>query len=318
MQNSMNPKLAITDAASMLGVSVQAVHLRIRTNKFKLNMSGNKQYLTHNEARVVFNDLVPKYKKTKIAIHNVRGGVGKTTLTNSIAVRASLYGAKVLCIDADKQGNLTESFNIDAEGKNILYDFISDPDLKIEDCIIPVADGIDLIPSRIENSLIDRMLNAKGGRLDLIYSKKLKNSDILDKYDLILFDCPPEVGFNVQSIIFFCDYVITPVTPDKYSLNGLKVIDQMFDAMQDDYDKKRPVFKVLFNKYDNRTKLSFHMLKSVQDHPIYSENMFNCFVQTSSDFPNQLNSSISIYDNLKSSTSKEDIDILVRQILGLE
>ncbi|MBF0555702.1 MAG: ParA family protein [Nitrospirae bacterium] len=319
MQNQLKPKLSINDAATMLGVTPQAVHLRVRNNQFKLSLSGNKQYLTHAEARAVFSDLLPKYKKTIIAIHNVRGGVGKTTLANSIAVRASLYGAKVLCIDADKQGNLTESFNVDADGKKILFDLISDPALSIKDCIIPVTDGIDLIPSRIENSLIDRLINSKGGRLDLIYPKILKGINLLDTYDLVLFDCPPEIGFNVQSIMFFCDYSLTPVTPDKYSLNGLRVIDQMFDAMVEDYKpENRPYFRVLFNKYDNRTKLSFHMLKMVQDNPVYSANMFNCFIQTNSDFPNQLNSSISSYDNLKHSTSKEDIDVLVREILGLE
>ena len=181
MQNQLKPKLSINDAATMLGVTPQAVHLRVRNHQFKLPLSGNKQYLTHSEARSIFSDLLPKYKKSIIAVHNVRGGVGKTTLANSIAVRASLYGAKVLCIDADKQGNLTESFNIDADGKKILFDLINDPALSIEDCIVPVTDGIDLVPSRIENSLIDRLINSQGGRLDLKYKKNLKGVDLLKK-----------------------------------------------------------------------------------------------------------------------------------------
>ena len=96
----------------------------------------------------------------KIAGQIVKGGTGKATAIDNIACCANAFGAKVLLIDIDPQGNLTDAHNIDADELPVLVDFIQDH-IKVADGIVNVSPGLDLIASRIENVVLDNILMLK-------------------------------------------------------------------------------------------------------------------------------------------------------------
>ena len=72
---------------------------------------------------------------------------------------------RVLKIDADPQGNLTDANGIDAEEYPVLIDVITNDKVTIQDTIVNVTEGVDLIPSRIENVVLDNVIVNK--RLNL-------------------------------------------------------------------------------------------------------------------------------------------------------
>src|SRR5687767_14546475 len=105
-QQTIKPKRAISDVALFLDITTQAVHKQLRNKNINCEKIGNKSYITFETAQQLFRY---KFKKKKIAVQIVKGGTGKTTSIDNIASCANTYGARVLLIDADPQGNLTDA-----------------------------------------------------------------------------------------------------------------------------------------------------------------------------------------------------------------
>ena len=308
---TMNPKMTVSDAANLLNVTSQGVHKRLKSDKsLSFEKSQNKLFFQHQTARKLFSF---KFKQKTIAVQIVKGGTGKSTLTHSIAVRANLYGARVLCVDIDQQGNLTQAFQVNPEKLPVFIDVINEG-IDISETIVNVYDGLDLIPSRIENAALDTTLMTKMLPLDRVYRDKL--DPLRKKYDLILIDCPPALGQSVASAALAADMVISPVTPEKFSLSAIKVTTQEIMGIEKSYKKSIPV-KLILNKFDTRTTLSHETLSSLIKHSIYSQKMYKSYIRSSQEFPNVIAQGISIYDSLRETTAKEDIDLLTKEILQI-
>jgi len=165
----MKPKMTAIEAASFLGVTVQAVHKQLRTKDLAFEKSQNRVFFSHSTSKKLFPI---EFKHKVIAIQIVKGGTGKTSLAQSIAVRANLYGARVLCIDLDQQGNLTQSFNVNSEEFPAMIDLLTEGH-PIANVIVPIVPGLDLIPSRIENAILDNTIMLKRFPLDRVYRDTL-------------------------------------------------------------------------------------------------------------------------------------------------
>lgn len=306
----MEAKLSVHDYAGILGLSVQGVYKRIEKMDIPQKFIGKKLYFDHADGKKIFNF---NFQQKIYAVQIIKGGVGKTTTVVSLALQANLLGARVLMIDADKQGNLTESFKVSADTRPVLYDLIHE-NLSIEDCIVNVSEGLDIIPSRIDNGLLDRLIMLKNKNIKHIYERIL--DPVLNNYDLIIFDCPPELGLSVASIALFTQNVICPVIPDKYSIAGLKLNYKEYAELESEY-KIVINKKILFNKFDSRISLSHDLYAQLLQHPTYQDNLLKTFLRVNQDFVNAIAYGSSIFENLKKSTAKEDISLITLELLGL-
>jgi len=309
----MNPKMLAIDAANFLAVSVQYVHKQLKTKNLQFNKNQNRVYFGHNTSQQLFKLTIPP---KIISIQIVKGGTGKTSLTHSIAIRANLYGMRVLCIDLDQQGNLTQSFKVNPEKTPAMVDIISN-NFPIEESIITLADGLDLLPSRIENAVLDNVLMLKRLPLDRVYKEKIDHLKEMRNYDLVLIDCPPALGQSVAAASLSSDYILSPVTPEKFSLSGLKVTNQEIENIEQTYKKTIPL-KIILNKFDSRTTLSHETLSSLIKHDLFGPKLFKTYIRTSQEFPNAIAQGISIFDTMRNNSAKEDIDLLTRELLGIE
>ena len=75
--------------------------------------------------------------------------------------------------------------------------------------------------------------------------------------------------------------------------------------------------KILLNKFDARTNLSHQVLTALLADEKFNGKLFKSFIRTSQEFPNSISKGASIYDSLKPSTAKEDIDLLCRELIDL-
>ena len=307
----MEPKISVPEISNLTNITRQAVHKKLREKEIKALKKGNVSYLTFNESESYFNF---EFQNKVVSIHIVKGGVGKTTLTQSIAIRASLYGARVLIIDIDPQANITESFNVDPYKYPVLVDIINENKL-FNESIINVIPGVDLVPSRIENISLDTMLVLKRIPLEKALSKYI--DPIKDNYDLILFDCPPSIGESVTSAILASIILIAPVIPSKYATSALKILIEEIKNLKEGYSKKIDV-KILLNNFDNRKNSSHKTLSKILENKQYKNLMFQSFIRTSQMFENVLDDQISIFDSTKWTIEKEDIDLITRELLNIE
>ena len=260
--------------------------------------------------RVLVQGSRMKFDSKIIAFQIVKGGTGKTTVAREFAIRANFYGAKVLCIDLDQQGNLSSAFGVDANRVPIMVDILAEG-YAYQDAITKVSPGLDLLASRIENALLDDVIRLKKQKLDEVYRTPF--ASLKENYDLIVIDCPPNLGQSVAAVTLASDLVISPVVPENFAIAGLEVTRKALLELQDNYATEID-FKITLNKYDARTKLSQNALRLLSNHEIYRHNLLG-YVRASQEFPNAVARGGSIFDTTKSTAAKEDIDQLTQALL---
>lgn len=308
----MNPKMTVTDAALCLGKGKDWVVQTLASRGLSFNKSNHEIYFGHKTARALFQfPFVPRV----IAFHIVKGGTGKTSLVYECAIRASLYGARVLCVDMDQQGNLTQAFQAegDVQESPVMIDVLAD-NVPLEDCIISVAPGIDLLPSRFENAMLDEVIRAKGIPIEKLYREPFQA--LKKHYDLIVIDCPPSLGLSVAAAALSADFLVAPVTPEKFALSGLELAHQSIEELQVIYHI--PVrFGVVLNKVEVRTTLSQLTIKFLLKHSKFADLLLKRSVRFSQEFPNVIANHGSIFDAIRLSAAKEDINRLTQELLGI-
>jgi chromosome partitioning protein len=310
MQEINDTKITASEAAQFLGVSLQHIHKQLKEQNLPYSKNQNRIFFGYQTARKIFNI---DFKKRVISFQIVKGGTGKTSITHSFALRANLYGAKVLCIDIDQQGNLSEAFGINAKNSPVLIDVLNNA-ATIKDAIITIIPGLDILPSRIENAVLDNYLMLSKFPLDQVYVDLIK--EVHDDYDIILIDCPPALGQSVAAATLASDTVIAPLTPEQFSLSGLKISFEEIQTISKRF-KKDIVFKIVLNKFDTRTALSAEVLNTILNYELFKSLMCNTFIRNCQEFPNMIYSGSNIFSTLKNTTAKEDIDLFTKEILGL-
>ena len=187
----------------------------------------------------------------KIALFNHKGGVGKTTLTINIADALVTAGKTVLLVDADPQCNLT-SFYLE---EYTLEDLLSDSDDNgsgetVWSGVKPVAEGrsgiadipaIDIEDGRIFLLPGDVLLSEYEEVLPLAWTESFARSvrgyavtSALSQLvnlkvkeigaDVVLYDVGPNVGALNRVVLLDCDYFISPVAADLFSLRALSTV----------------------------------------------------------------------------------------------
>lgn len=308
---SLQSKLTASEAAEFLNVSVQSIHKTLKVKNLVSYKGQNRVFFGHETSQSLFKI---KFKKQVIAFQIVKGGTGKTSLAHAFAIRANLYGCKVLCIDLDQQGNLTQAFNIDADEHPVMIDILREK-AHLKETIINISPGLDVIPSRIENATLDNIIMLEKYSLERIYNNMI--AKLQEIYDLIIIDCPPALGQSVAAATLASDIILAPLTPEKFSLSGLHITHDEILSLSRKYGKKINL-KVVLNKFDSRKALSSEVLTTVFNDEIFHPILCKTFIRISQEFPNTIYNKSNIFHTLKNTSAKEDIDLLTKELLDIE
>lgn len=308
----IEPKITLAEVAEYLDLTVQAIHKRIKTKGLDVKKGQSRIFFGHEAAKKIINPIV---NPLKLAIAVVKGGVGKTTISEALAVRSSLYGIRVLCIDVDQQANLTKGLAMDKLAKEcpVMIDLVEGKAC-VSDSVLHVIPGLDLIPSRLDNVTLDGYLMVHRQNPLTVFNSIF--SDLYKNYDLVIFDCPPTLGATVCASMLASDLVIAPLNPDVYSYEGIEIMDKETRSIYQQFGKEIN-WKILLNKFDSKTILSTDYITQLIKDPKFSEKILKSVIRTSQEFPNAKKKDKTIFDSLRKSTAKEDIDSLTREILQL-
>lgn len=196
-----------------------------------------------------------------IAFCNIKGGVGKSTGSATLASGLNMRGYKVLMIDSDPQINLTMSFLTEqADDTPSLYHVYSDG-RSIDEVRIPVREGLDLVAGDLGLCNAD-MQFVKVGRIKML-QKALRN--LRDDYDFVVIDCPPNLGVLSLNAFIASTHIVVPMHVDSFSLKGVRILKQVLDDVADEIEKEIPVAGVLITKYNRQTRVSKLLENSVND-----------------------------------------------------
>lgn len=308
---NMNPIMTSKEAAEFLGVSSRQIYKRLLEAELPHAKTMSSVYFGYPAARQLFRlEMAPQ----AISFQIVKGGTGKTSLACAVAIRANLYGLRVLCIDLDQQGNLTNSFGVNAETLPVMIDILAEG-YSYDDAITRVAPGLDVLASRIENALLDDVIKLKRLKLNHVYRDPI--AKLKEKYDLIVIDCPPNLGQSVAAVTLAVDQVVAPVVPENYAITGLKATKAAIQELQQSYKVSIPL-RVTVNKYDPRAVLSHDAMDILSGDSVYKDDLLHSYIHASADFPNAIARGESIFDTTKSTQAKRDVDRLTRELLGLD
>lgn len=195
-----------------------------------------------------------------IAISNQKGGVGKTTTTINIGTSLAKLGKKVLLVDLDPQGNCTRALGIDKFNKSISDVLVSDSNIKR---VIKktVMNGCDVIPSDLSLALIDSS-KLNNPEPHFILRNALK--DIEGKYDFILIDCPPSLGFLNKNALAAAHKVLIPVQCEFFALEGVTQILATIRNIKNEWNPQIEILGFIISMYDSRNRLSVEIASELR------------------------------------------------------
>lgn len=187
------------------------------------------------------------------SIINLKGGVGKTTLTLALAhYLAAEHHRRVLVIDLDPQTNATIALVTERRWRErdqagqTLYQLFKDQLDNTQHFIAQEAiltrvsnmgggiPGLDLLPSSIRlhriQDKITKITDLDTFRSSSVYALREVLREVLPHYEHVLIDCPPNLGIITLNGIAISRYFLIPVVPDILSTLGVPlVLDRMAD-----------------------------------------------------------------------------------------
>lgn len=209
-----------------------------------------------------------------IASLNQKGGVGKTTVTINLGVGLAREGRRVLLIDFDPQGSLTDCMgfpepdDMAITAATIFMNQINEEQTGIGYGILRHQEGVDVLPGNIELSGLEVTLVNVMCR-ELVLKKYIDRLRPL--YDYILIDCMPSLGILTINALAAADSVIIPVLAEKPSVRGLQQLLRTIGKVRCNMNPTLAIEGIIPNKVDIRTKYNkevVELLKQAYDGPI--------------------------------------------------
>ncbi len=160
---------------------------------------------------------------------NLKGGVGKTTACQNLAVALARRGLRVAALDLDPQSNLTAGFGIAVpEEHPYIYDFLLG-DAAFEDVKIS-REGVDVVPSTLDLAMVEMQIESQPGR-DTLLRDALESAS-LSGYDCVFCDSPPQLGIFTRNVLAASHEVIVPLESEFFSLAGLRLLSRTVELFR--------------------------------------------------------------------------------------
>lgn len=234
-----------------------------------------------------------------VSLINLKGGVAKTTTTVALAeTLASRHRKRILVIDLDPQTNATTMLIGEKRWKAInekgwtlatLFKDALDPENRKFDITkalqtgvsdVQGAQGIDLLPSSLDLiDVQDRLAGAPTGQfysvtpIDLL---RLATKPILKNYDLVLIDCPPNLGIITLNGLRISEGYIIPTVPDVLSTYGIPQIVRRVGAFAKDVGEEIVPLGIVITKYQENSTIHVNVSRDLRrrgDPPVFDTDI---------------------------------------------
>ena len=197
-----------------------------------------------------------------VAIANQKGGVGKTTTAVNLAAGLALCGKTVLLIDLDPQGNAGSGLGYPSiKVQRGIYEVLTGNSALGDVIIETEVAGLHLIPSG------QRLVGAEVELVEVPrreYRLKEALVGIEERYEFILIDAPPSLGFLTLNALTAARSVLVPVQCEYYALEGLSHLLSAIRLVQQGLNPNLQIEGVLLTMFDNRLNLSQQVLEETR------------------------------------------------------
>jgi chromosome partitioning protein len=182
-----------------------------------------------------------------ISVINFKGGSAKTTTTAHLAQYLALKGYRVLAIDLDPQASLSTLFGLQPEtdvGVNeTLYGAIRYDDQRVDITDIIRATylpGLHVIPGHLELMEFETTTPMARERSTFFTRMAEALSPVADEYDVVLVDCPPNLGYLTMTALCAASAVLITVHPQMLDVLSMAQFLRMTTDLLSTIHKARP------------------------------------------------------------------------------
>lgn len=187
-----------------------------------------------------------------VAFHLQKGGVGKTTISGTLACQSALEGHDTLLVDVDPQGNASSWF-LKESPKFELADVIQGK-CYAKEAIIKLSQlpKLSILPTFGIGGSLKNYSETKLSEEPFVFQDLIK--ELSNSYEHIVLDLSPGLGRLEKSALISVDEVITPMTPEVFSLDGLQIFIEELKKLRKNLRATMKHSRVIINSYDERIR----------------------------------------------------------------
>ncbi len=170
-----------------------------------------------------------------VTFANIKGGIGKTTLSYNFGEYLAFHGNKVLFMDLDQQSSLSRNYKgITEDQKHSVEEIFNIYNFeKVEPKIWHVKKNIDIISGTSRLDKIQSQLVTYSNKYVILYQWLQRHyDDVVAKYDYMIIDCHPDLGIATSNAVVVSDAIFAPVKPEKYSFDSLKEFKDRLSSLK--------------------------------------------------------------------------------------
>ena len=201
---------------------------------------------------------------TTIVFSNQKGGVGKTTVTRELGIYLSSIDFKILFVDCDPQGNLSNSLT-DKKGPG-LYEALEGGAL----CFTEIDKNTNILTGDSRLTSLEKSLI---GEIDCYTKlKELFNTKHFTEFDFIFLDTPPSLGVLTVNALTAADHLIIPMSPSLYSMQGTNDLMQTITKVRKTLNPDLNLLGVIINAFDSIPVITRQIRQEIENN--FKEKIF--------------------------------------------
>lgn len=248
-----------------------------------------------------------------IVIANQKGGVAKTTTSGAVASMLARKGFKVLAIDMDPQGNLTDNSKA-SQTEDGVYAVLK-KEKNILSCL--QNNGIyDILPASILMASVEQELSGTMGR-EYRLREAIESDALAEHYDYIVIDTPPALGTLTINALVAADYVLIPTMADINATKGISQLNSTIVNVRKYFNKDLEIAGVLLTRFDPRLNISKKVKEvSVMVADMMDAALFETYIRACVAAPEANFKAIDLFDYGPNSTVAKDYEEFIDEFIG--
>lgn len=196
-----------------------------------------------------------------IAVINQKGGVGKTTTAVNLSAALAEAGNRVWLIDLDPQAHASLHLGFGMEEDYLsVYDVLT-ADVGLDDVRHLVDDNLWLSPAHIDLAAAEMELAGAVGR-EIILRDRM--AEVSERFDYIIFDCPPSLGILTLNALTTVDEVFLPLQPHFLALHGLSKLLRTIELVGRRLNPVLQLTSVVYCMFETGTRLASEVVEDVE------------------------------------------------------
>ncbi len=297
----MDEPIPIKEAAQQFGVKPERLRRAAWDGRMPARLVGNQWMVLPSDvgrflsdggrSRAIEAPTAPRQGAAMariIAIAVPKGGTGKTTTTLNLGAALAEQGNRVLLIDFDPQGNLTQALglrpsDLEHTAYSAIKYFLTRFEPQMELAIRPTAAGVDLVPASARLNLANDEL-AVAMQREFVLQKLI--APVATRYDYILIDTLPYLGVLVVNALSAAQEVLIPLQAEYLATESVELILEQVNLMRrSGLNPKLAITGILLTMFDQRTVINREAVEYARRKFGSQVTVFDTMIRRSVRFP---------------------------------